>query len=441
MTYAQSIVAESQQMGHLLVGTEKLTYLVCRCKIYETLYVYSTNTGQALANLQAALVTLYATILRFLALVNRLYDKHTISRAVHAVLNSDEVHKFIQSCQSLEERVDFEASNCERTYNHAAHTKLGKHMERLEQLLKEMREPIVRIDDRVAALWDRSNHSERSEILCWTSNVPYEANHKTAREGRTVDTGQWLLTHERYRQWRNSSASMILWLHGIRKYSLFQLLQELAKLALTAGAGKTKLASTVVDDILRALDGQRNDEALAYFYCDRNQMDRRDPVSVLRSAVRQLSTTRTGDAIQPSLAQLYQQKRQTGFASGILDMKECVDLLLQYVNIYPQTTLILDALDECDPRTRKRLIIALDDILARSSKPIKIFISSRPDEDIKYRFETGPNVDIQATDNQNDIIKFVAAKIDEDDKIRRNKLSSDLKEGIVNTLSHKSQGM
>ncbi|KAI9781927.1 MAG: hypothetical protein M1816_002150 [Peltula sp. TS41687] len=143
----QSIVADSQQMGDLLVGTEKVTYLICRCKIYETLYVYSANTGQALANLQPALVALYATILRFLALANRLYDKNTIPRAIHAVLNSDEVHKFIQSCQSLEEQVDFEASNCERTYSHTAHTKLDEHMESLEQLLSDMREPIVRTDD------------------------------------------------------------------------------------------------------------------------------------------------------------------------------------------------------------------------------------------------------------------------------------------------------
>ncbi|KAI9787365.1 MAG: hypothetical protein M1816_007651 [Peltula sp. TS41687] len=419
----QSLVAESQQMGDLLVGVEKVTYLVSRCKIYETLYVYSTNPSQALANLRTALVELYATILRFLALANRLYDKNTFTRTFYAVLNPGEINSFIQSCQPLEERVDLEASNCERTYSHAAHTKLGKHMDQLKQLLKEMREPIVRTDDRVATLWDRSNQSERSGILSWTSNVPYEANHKTASEGRTADTGQWLLTHERYLQWRKSSASMILWLHGI------------------PGAGKTKLASTVIDDMLRALNGQRNDEALAHFYCDHNDTKRQDPASVLRSFVRQLSTTRAGDAIQPSLVQLYQQKRQTGFASGILDMNECVDLLLKYVNIYPQTTLILDALDECDSQTRKQLILALDNIILRSSKPIKIFISSRPDEDIRYRFESGPSVGIQMTDNQRDINKFLTAKMEEDGKTRRNKLSSELKEDIVGTLSSKSQGM
>lgn len=193
--------------------------------------------------------------------------------------------------------------------------------------------------------------------------------------------------------------------------------------------------------MLRALDSHRNDEALAYFYCNRNETNRQDPTSVLRSFVKQLSTTRTGDAIQPALVQLYRQKKQKGFASGPLDMKECEDLLLQYVNTYPQTTLILDALDECDPRTRHDLIAAFDNLLTSSSKPIKIFISSRPDEDIKFRFETGPNVAIQATDNQNDIVKFVTARIEVDDKNRRIKLSGELKEDIIGTISRKSQGM
>ena len=206
-----------------------------------------------------------------------------------------------------------------------------------------------------------------------------------------------------------------------------------------AGAGKTKLASLVIDDMLRTLDGQRNDEALAYFYCDRNQINRQDPISVLRSFVRQLSTTRDGGAIHASAVRLYHKKKQTGFASGELDQNECVDLLLQYVNAYPQTTLILDALDECDQNLD--IIKTLDNIIRESLKPIKIFISSRPDENIKERFEKGPNVSIKATDNDNDIAKFIAAKIGEDDENRRIKLSNSLKETIVAVILSKSQGM
>ncbi|EON65807.1 hypothetical protein W97_05046 [Coniosporium apollinis CBS 100218] len=422
----QAAVADSQQMGNLLVGMEKVTCLMSRGTIYENFYLHmkhGTNPNQAVNNLQDALVKLYAKVLQFLAGANRLYNKNTASRAIHAILNPDEVHGFIKDCQPLEDRVNIEASNCEHMYTHEALSELGKQMKQLRQLLDDINKPIVRIDPRIAALWDRSNADEHSQILLWTSDIPYEGNHKTAKEGRAKDTGQWLLTHAKYSRWRNSSASMILWLHGI------------------PGAGKTKLASTVVDDMLSTLTGQQNDEALAYFYCDRNQASRQEPVSVMRSFVRQLSTARTGDAMHPLLVQRYQQKRQIGFASGPLDANECEDLLLKYVNDYPHTTLILDALDECDHRTRKHLIVALDRIVGSSSKPIKVFISSRPDLDIRERFETGPNVGIQATDNQNDIARFVDARLDEDDKSRRKKFTIKLKEDIRDTLLEKSQGM
>jgi ankyrin repeat domain-containing protein 50 len=69
----------------------------------------------------------------------------------------------------------------------------------------------------VAALYDKLNETERLEILAWVSDIPYKSNHYTASRGRTGGTGEWLLIHERYREWRESSASMILWLHGSRK--------------------------------------------------------------------------------------------------------------------------------------------------------------------------------------------------------------------------------
>jgi ankyrin repeat domain-containing protein 50 len=213
-------VAESQQMGALLIGVEKVTYLASRCKIYEILYLYNKQSGQAatnlkpavtnperaVANLESALVTLYAAVLRFLATTNRLYDKSFGTRAIHSILSPDQVVKFVDECQKLETRVDIEANNCERTCSQTVREKLA-----------DLQEPITRTDSRVAALYDRLNESERLEILAWVSNIPYESYHYTARKGRTDKTGQWLLRHELHREWRESSASMILWLHGIRR--------------------------------------------------------------------------------------------------------------------------------------------------------------------------------------------------------------------------------
>jgi len=213
LTFKKMAVAESQQMGALLIGVEKVTYLTSRCKIYEILYLHNKQSGQAatnlkpaVTNLESALVTLYAAVLRFLATTNRLYDKSFGTRAIHSILNPDEVVKFVDECQKLETRVDIEANNCERTCSQTVREKLA-----------DLQEPIMRTDSRVAALYDRLNESERLEILAWVSNIPYESYHYTARKGRTDKTGQWLLKHKLHREWRGSSASMILWLHGIRR--------------------------------------------------------------------------------------------------------------------------------------------------------------------------------------------------------------------------------
>lgn len=94
--------------------------------------------------------------------------------------------------------MDIEASNCEHIYSREVHTKSSEDTKRLEQLLKDMREPIARVDDGVRALWDTSLQSEQHNILEWASKIPHEENHKTAREGRTENTGQWLLMNEKY---------------------------------------------------------------------------------------------------------------------------------------------------------------------------------------------------------------------------------------------------
>ncbi|MCJ1271365.1 hypothetical protein MMC22_011265, partial [Lobaria immixta] len=207
------------------------------------------------------------------------------------------------------------------------------------------------------------------------------------------------------------------------------------------GAGKTKLVSKVVDDLLDTFQRLPNDEALAYFYCDRNQPDRRDPDLILSSFVRQLSTFQNDDAIPRPTLQMYNQKQQTGFASGKLKLEESRTVLADLLEIYPQITLVVDALDECNKNTRSTFIKALDKLVDESPKPIKIFISSRRDRGIKHRFENGPNLEIRAIDNRDDIAIFVSHEITSSQTLWQNDISSELKETICNTLVDRSKGM
>lgn len=183
-----------------------------------------------------------------------------------------------------------------------------------------------------------------------------------------------------------------------------------------------------------------NNEALAYFYCDRNQSDRREPALILSSFVRQLSTSQSCDEIPSPIVKLYDQKRKAGFASEKLKLKESQALLADLFQIYSQITLVVDALDECDPKTRLDFIDILDMLIAASSNPVKILISSRGDRDIKHRLENGPNLEIR-DDNQDDIAMFVKHEITASENFWRGEISFELKEMICETLVEKSKGM
>lgn len=115
-------------------------------------------------------------------------------------------------------------------------------------------------------------------------------------------------------------------------------------------------------------------------------------------------------SIQPSIVELYKEEKSKGFASGTLDIEESRRILLQQVQSCPQITLVVDALDECNKQTREQLVDILGMLVDQSPNLVKIFISSRPDQDITHRFEGGPNMEIKATDNRDDITKFVADK-------------------------------
>ncbi len=72
------------------------------------------------------------------------------------------------------------------------------------------------------------------------------------------------------------------------------------------------------------------------------------------------------------------------------------------------TTIIIDALDECDPEKRQSLLDVLESILQESSLGlVKIFLSSRDDQDIVCSLRDYPNVDVVSDKNTTDIEAFV----------------------------------
>lgn len=206
---------------------------------------------------------------------------------------------------------------------------------------------------------------------------------------------------------------------------------------LSAGTGKTFLISKVIDQIRATLSKQPNQEGFAFFYCNQNEADRRDPLSVLRAYVRQLSTIASDEySVQTQFKQYVEKTRLVASHPTIGD---CKKLLLDFINTYPRTTLILDALDECDNSKRIELVEVFECLVREATNPLKIFISGRLDGDITEKLKNRSNIRINVMHNDNDISAFIKSEIV---KHRRwSKMPSELQTLIVDTLQKQSQGM
>jgi hypothetical protein len=150
----------------------------------------------------------------------------------------------------------------------------------------------------------------------------------------------------------------------------------------------------------------------AFFYCSRNAAEptRSNPATILASIVRQLSSLQPGHPLLEPVVTSYQRKEAEGFASGQLRIEESCELIIQLAEHYPLTTIIIDALDECDPETRTDLLETLERVLQESTHLVKIFISSRDDQDIVCRLQEYPSLEIASHKNRDDITAFVRAE-------------------------------
>jgi hypothetical protein len=164
----------------------------------------------------------------------------------------------------------------------------------------------------------------------------------------------------------------------------------------------------VIEDALKSSHACHTPQPV-FFYCSRDTTEpaRSDPKAILASLARQLSCLEPGKPLLKPTVELYRKKEAEGFASGSLRTQESCALIIQLIEQYPLTTIVIDALDECDPRKRRDLLEKLEQILRESSGLVKIFVSSRDDHDIMYRLQHYPNLEIKSDRNSDDIKVFV----------------------------------
>jgi Cdc6-like AAA superfamily ATPase len=165
----------------------------------------------------------------------------------------------------------------------------------MRAMLAKLDAPIARADRNIAHLVEQLDQEALISMLEWISPIPFDGHHHTVKEKRTSETGQWILQDETFRDWERRVDTSIFILEG------------------TAGTGKTYLTSTVIERLKKEMTTAGTDEGIAYFYCDKNEPVRTQPLSIFQSFVRQLATpVSILHSVQTALKTIYGENRRKG---------------------------------------------------------------------------------------------------------------------------------
>ena len=419
----QIAVGDIVKFGFVVEGAESMARMIARYAVFEQIYLRSTS--KASRGLENALVQLYSTILMYQSKAKHFFDENTAKRIIRsAFVTEDELGRLAKKMDGEELIVD----RCAATLNAENQASTNDSLEalsisqdenyaKLKDLLQKIDEPVHRISSQLNEIEDNLDKSKRYEILRWLSAQPHHEHHEQIRKKALASTGRWLVEDSTYAEWHKGSTSSLLWLHG------------------KVGAGKSTLVSIVVEDAMRRSEAGRCPPPV-FFYCSRDAAEpqRSDAAAIFSSIVRQLSCAKPGLPLLPPVVETYEKKGQ-GFNSRGLQIDDSCDVIKKLIEYYPMTTIIIDALDECNAEEREKLLDAVEGLLKDSSLGLlKVFLSSRDDQDIACTLRDYPNVDLVASRNSADIEAFVREETNKLVKRQHLLRNSNAKETLVTLI-------
>ncbi len=474
-------ISDFQTFGAMLEGMEKSVNIIARYSTFEKIYL--PGTWDASPQLSSALTKLYASILVYLANAKKYYTQRFVARVARSVFRDTEKH-IVKALESI----DIETANTE-TFARLVRAQMQKcsvtkmdtfdvsilgvqksiqgvqntldapisdvmnklhDLDRnidsirassssenellrlkLEQVLADLSAPLLRVSNRIVNLPDNLSREEKTALFAWLSTIPHKKHYKTALKGLLPGSGAWLRSRFEFVEWRGSSISSILWLHGI------------------PGSGKSKLVSMLIQMLLEESLPNGAPTPLAYFYCSKNASEplRTQAAEVLRCILKQLACLGPNLSIRDPVVDSFRQHQRDAEDDGSdllpLDLDETVDLLLRLTAEDP-AIIIIDALDECDHSERHALLSTLCDITSRSDNLVKVFVASRENGDIAELLAHMPDVRISAQDNMMDLARFVRSEVQTSISTRRllsGNVREDLQDRIVGELIEHAQGM
>ncbi|KAF7556665.1 hypothetical protein G7Z17_g1205 [Cylindrodendrum hubeiense] len=395
----QITVNDVQQFGTMVQDIEIVSRIIARYKEFELLHLSRKSPVQSA--LENALTGLYTEVLTHLARIIDFFSKSTPVRLAKGLVRMGD-EDYVQRILTQEDEV----------------LKLAKLQD--TEILRFLETAVLRLRDQSnmnTRLLDEESHTK---MVSWLSTSPFPVHHETISQSRTPNFGQWLLTHENYQYWCQTSSSSALWLHGI------------------IGSGKTHLFSVVVDSLLATAALNKDSTPFAYFYCLKTdtEPERSSADEILRSILRQLAVTEAQANVHALLYSEFERRSKSERYRRLeiprLTRKECVDFIVEVANDDP-VTILLDGVDQIEEHDRFTLLDALDRVISEAANVVKVFLTSRNDNEMPSSFPATRKITITRQNTHSDMVDFIFQGID-DARLLGGKMSPEMRTSLANML-------
>ena len=200
---------------------------------------------------------------------------------------------------------------------------------------------------------------------------------------------------------------------------------------------RNSLYSSAIIETIKSKLREDTNQGLAYFYCDYKDSATQQAENIMRSLVKYAAVQ--NQRSYEDLQRFIEKMKQHGTLGLTLSVSNLTDLLVKMIGHYDCFYVIVDALDESPDGPRREVLSMLKD-LSTKAVSARLIYTSRDEIDIQQAFTDFKPVRITA--NIGDLELYVASEIQTRSSAGRLDIKhSEVKEEIIDTLSHKADGM
>ncbi|KAJ6605260.1 ankyrin repeat-containing domain protein [Mycena vulgaris] len=230
--------------------------------------------------------------------------------------------------------------------------------------------------------------AERTKIIDWFSPINFFLRHADIARARQAGTGEWFLAEPHFQEWESGSGRT-LWCPGI------------------PGAGKTVLASMVVDHLRVRAKSKQENIGVGCIYLNHKEAGNQTPDNLLSGLWRQLVRGRDVGSLAKEIYEGHLEERTPPLP------EEVVKVLRSSFTHFSKIYLIVDAVDEY-PEDKRWILLGH---LAKLNSA-NLMITSRPQIlPDPFSFSNLETLDIHA--REEDLQTYVNAQIDSSSRLSK----------------------